>query len=80
MIRNLLYCAVLALASPVAISADTASPAAKLSAAEIVARNVSARGGVEAWRSVRPCRSRGKWRPEEAKRTPAVCAGHEETA
>lgn len=60
MIRNLLYGMVLALASPAAMSADTASPASKLSAAEIVDRNVSARGGLEAWRSVQTMSFSGK--------------------
>ena len=60
MIKNLLYCTVLALASAAAMSADTTSPAAKISAAEIVDRNVSARGGLEAWRSVQTMSFSGK--------------------
>lgn len=60
MIRNLLYCTVLALASSAAMSADTASPATKLSPAEIVDRNVSARGGLKAWRSVQTMSFSGK--------------------
>lgn len=50
-----------ALALSFAVGADTsATPAAKLSAAEIVSRNVAARGGLQAWRAVQAMSWTGK--------------------
>lgn len=46
--KSLLDFVVLALASSLAMSADTGTAPAKLSAGEIVDRNVSARGGLQA--------------------------------
>ncbi len=53
MLRKILV-ATITLASAVlmALAADTASMPAKLTAAQIVDRNVAARGGLQAWRSV----------------------------
>ena len=53
-------CISLVLASCVAAAADTAQPPANLSAAEIVAKNVAARGGLEAWRAVKTISLSGK--------------------
>lgn len=50
----------LALAGSLAVSADTPTAPAKLSAAEIADRNVSARGGVQAWRAVQTMSYSGK--------------------
>jgi len=52
----------LCLAAVFAVASATsgAAPAAKLSAAEIVARNVTARGGLEAWRAVQTLSWAGK--------------------
>ncbi|PYT73703.1 MAG: outer membrane lipoprotein-sorting protein [Acidobacteria bacterium] len=58
--KSLLYSAFVVLASPAAMSADTGTPAAKLSAGEIVDRNVSARGGLQAWRAVQTISYSGK--------------------
>ena len=55
-----LVCIVLALATSLAAGADVAPMAAKLSAAEIVDRNVSARGGLPAWRAVHAMSLTGK--------------------
>lgn len=48
------------LAMPFAFGADAATPPAKLSAAEIVDKNVSARGGLQAWRAVQTLSMMGK--------------------
>jgi outer membrane lipoprotein-sorting protein len=48
-----------AIASSLAVAANTTSPPAKLSAAEIVEKNVSARGGLEAWRAVQSMTMKG---------------------
>src|ERR1700758_1958528 len=58
--RTLLVCIFLALAISLAAGADTASTGAKLSAAEIVDKNVSARGGLQAWRAVKALSITGK--------------------
>jgi hypothetical protein len=50
----------MALAMSFAIGADTPAAAAKLSAAEIVNRNVAARGGLPAWRAVESMSWMGK--------------------
>jgi len=44
-------CGLVSLASSVVLAADDSAPA-KLTAAQIVAKNVEARGGLEAWRAV----------------------------
>ena len=53
-------CISLLLGSCLAAAADTAQPRANLSAAEIVAKNVAARGGLEAWRAVKTISLSGK--------------------
>jgi hypothetical protein len=58
--RTLLVCIFLALAISLAAGADTASTGTKLSAAEIVDKNVSARGGLQAWRAVKALSITGK--------------------
>jgi outer membrane lipoprotein-sorting protein len=50
----------LALAFSLASGADTTQARARLSAAEIVDKNVSARGGLQAWRAVQSMVMRGK--------------------
>jgi hypothetical protein len=52
--------ALFALASCLAAAADTPKAQASLSAAEIVAKNVAARGGLEAWRAVKTMSLSGK--------------------
>jgi hypothetical protein len=53
MLPRLLICSVLGLATSLAAAANTSSsPRAHLSAAEIVEKNVAARGGLQAWRAV----------------------------
>jgi outer membrane lipoprotein-sorting protein len=53
LMRRLLFlaCSMISVAATAAVSTDLA-PAAKLSAAQIVDRNVAARGGLAAWRAV----------------------------
>lgn len=55
-----LVCIFFALAMSVAVGADTPATPAKLSAAEIVDKNVSARGGLQAWRAVQTLSMMGK--------------------
>ncbi len=50
----------LAFAIPVAAAPETAPPQSKLTAAEIVDRNVAARGGLQAWRAVHAISFTGK--------------------
>jgi outer membrane lipoprotein-sorting protein len=50
----------LALAVPFAAAANLAASTAKLSAAEIVEKNVAARGGLQAWRAVQTMQWSGK--------------------
>jgi len=50
----------MAFASTLAVAADTAPSAANLSAAEIVEKNVAARGGLQAWRAVKTMSQEGK--------------------
>ena len=57
---SLLGCACLSLASALAVSANTQTSSAKLSATEIVDRNVAARGGLQAWRAVQTMSYSGK--------------------
>jgi outer membrane lipoprotein-sorting protein len=58
--KRLTICVVLALAISPAVGANTAPAAARPSAAEIVERNVAARGGLQAWRSVQALSLTGK--------------------
>ncbi len=58
--RSLGICISLALASSLAAAAESAKPVAKLTAAEIVSRNVEARGGLQAWRAVQAMSIEGK--------------------
>src|ERR1700682_1395838 len=51
---------VLSLAIPFAVGADSSPGLDKLSAAEIADKNVSARGGLQAWRSVQTLSMTGK--------------------
>jgi hypothetical protein len=61
MLRKCLgICLTLALAMPYALAADVAAGSAKLSAAAIVERNMAARGGLAAWRSVQTLSMEGK--------------------
>jgi hypothetical protein len=53
-------CGSLILAACLAAAAVAAAPQAKLSAAEIVSKNVAARGGLEAWRAVKTMSLSGK--------------------
>lgn len=55
-----LVCIFFALALSLAAGADTGTSRAKLSAAEIVDKNVSARGGLPAWRAVQALSITGK--------------------
>lgn len=58
--KTLLVCFVLALATALATTADTAASPAKLTAAQIVDKNVTARGGLQAWRAVQTLSLTGK--------------------
>ena len=58
--KILATCIFLGLTFSLAFGADTPSTHPKLSAAEIVDRNVSARGGLQAWRSVQSIVMKGK--------------------
>ncbi len=58
--KSLAIGSLLAFAVSVAWAADLNSPPPKLSAAEIVDRNVAARGGLEAWRAVQTMSLMGK--------------------
>lgn len=60
MLPRLLICTVMGFAISLAAAANTASPRAHLSAAEIVEKNVAARGGLQAWRAVRTLSLEGK--------------------
>ena len=53
-------CIFLLLAVGCAVGADSATKSARLSAADIAARNVSARGGLEAWRAIQAMTMTGK--------------------
>jgi hypothetical protein len=55
-----LSCIVLSLAIPLAMGADTQAAPAKPSAAQIVDKNLSARGGLAAWRAVQTMSMSGK--------------------
>ena len=58
--KSLVVCISLASAISVAAGADTPPSGAKLSAAEIVEKNVAARGGLQAWRAVQTMSLMGK--------------------
>lgn len=58
--KGFLCCTVLSLAVCQAVTAETQTAPAKLSVAEIVDRNVSARGGLAAWRAVETMSWKGK--------------------
>jgi hypothetical protein len=61
MLPRLLICSVMGFAISLAAAANTSSsPRAHLSAAEIVEKNVAARGGQQAWRAVRTLSMEGK--------------------
>ncbi len=61
MSRSIVFtCGLLALGPALAIGADKPAAPAKLSAAQIVDRNVAARGGLSAWRSVQTLSWSGK--------------------
>jgi outer membrane lipoprotein-sorting protein len=61
MSRNrLLVCIFSALVISLAAGADTASSAAKLTAGQIIDKNVAARGGLQAWRAVQTLSLMGK--------------------
>jgi outer membrane lipoprotein-sorting protein len=58
--KSLVTCISLAFATSLAAAADVPQPQAKLSAAEIVDKNVAARGGLQAWRAVQTMSLEGK--------------------
>jgi hypothetical protein len=61
MFRNsLIICISLAIASSLTVAAEVPPSQSKLSAAEIVEKNVAARGGLQAWRSVQTMSMQGK--------------------
>ena len=55
-----LVCISMAFAIPLAAGPNTSAPRTQLSAAEIVNKNVAARGGLEAWRAVLALSLQGK--------------------
>src|SRR5205085_7851944 len=58
--KGFLCCAFLSLVSCLAVRVDSQAAAGKLSATEIADRNVSARGGLQAWRAVHTMSYSGK--------------------
>jgi hypothetical protein len=61
MFRNsLIICISLAIVSSLATAAEVPPSQSKLSAAEIVEKNIAARGGLQAWRSVQTMSMQGK--------------------
>ena len=61
MLRKMIFLTILlSLAVPMTIGADVPEESAKLSAAQIVDRNVVARGGLQAWRAVQTMSYSGK--------------------
>src|ERR1700752_2008382 len=61
MLRKFLVVSIsLAFLISLAAGANTTSPRAQLSAAEIVDKNVAARGGLQAWRAVQTLSLQGK--------------------
>ncbi len=49
---HLLVCGMISLTASIAVAAEKATPPAKLSVAQIIERNVAARGGLKAWQAV----------------------------
>ena len=60
----------LALAASIALASSTTQPPANLSADEIVSKNISARGGLQAWRAVQTLSMEGKLGAGGNQRTP----------
>ncbi len=58
--KSLTICASLTFAVSLAAAADVPATGAKLSATEIVEKNVAARGGLQAWRAVQTMSLEGK--------------------
>jgi outer membrane lipoprotein-sorting protein len=58
--RTVVVCSFLALAVSLALGADVSSSAAKLSAEQVIEKNVAARGGLQAWRGVQTLSTSGK--------------------
>jgi hypothetical protein len=58
--KSLVLCMLLAIAGSLAARADTSATNTKLSAAEIVNKNVTARGGLQEWRAVQSMTMTGK--------------------
>ena len=58
--KSLMFCISLAFAASFAAAADIPPSGAKLSAAQIVDKNVAARGGLQAWRAVKTMSLAGK--------------------
>jgi outer membrane lipoprotein-sorting protein len=58
--KSLVVCSFLSIAISLATAADAPQSQAKLSAANIVERNVAARGGLQAWRAVQTMSLEGK--------------------
>ena len=56
----ILACSLIPLAASAAVSSSNVTPAVKLTAAQIVERNVAARGGQKAWRAVSTLTMSGK--------------------
>jgi outer membrane lipoprotein-sorting protein len=60
MFQRMMAISFLALAASLAFGTDASSSAAKLTAAQIVEKNVAARGGLQAWRAVQTLSMSGK--------------------
>ena len=73
--RSMGYFTTLMFAISIAAAADTAQPKANLSATEIVNRNVAARGGLQAWRSVQSMVWTGKLGAGGNQRSPIPLSG-----
>ncbi|HEY1272289.1 MAG TPA: hypothetical protein VGF08_09910 [Terriglobales bacterium] len=58
--KTLLVCILLALAISSVLAADAQTAATKLTAAQVIEKNVAARGGVQAWRAVKSLSMTGK--------------------
>ena len=58
--KSVVFCGLLALGATVAVAVDNSPSHAKLSATQIVDKNISARGGLEAWRAVQSLSLHGK--------------------
>ena len=55
-----ILCTALALAGAIAAASEVPSPKAELSATEVLAKNVAARGGLQSWKSVQTMTMEGK--------------------